>query len=84
MMVDWSVNSGPQLATAELQRIVGATPDGKFGSKTLVALLAIDDRSLTNLLVAARIRMIGRIVQKRPSQLKFVCGWLQRALEFLH
>jgi hypothetical protein len=34
-------------------------------------------------LVAARIRMICRIVKRDPSQLKYLAGWVDRALEFL-
>ena len=82
-LIDWGVNSGPGVATQKLQEILKVKQDGVFGEKTLAALLGMDDRSLNNLLVAARVRMVGRIAQKNPSQIKFLSGWLERALSFL-
>ena len=82
-LIDWGVNSGPSIAIKSLQEILKVKPDGVFGPKTLQALLGMDDRSLNNLLVAARVRMLGRVVQRSPNQLKWLSGWLNRALGFL-
>lgn len=78
-MVDFGVTSGPTLAIQKLQEVVGAEPDGKLGPETLLRITP----QTNNLLVAARIKMIGRLVQKRPSQLIYLSGWLNRSLEFL-
>ena len=82
-LIDWGVMSGPGIAVKELQKIVGAEQDGVFGSMTLQKLLAVDDRSLSNLLAASRVAMVGRVVQRNPSQVKWLGGWLKRALDFI-
>lgn len=82
-LIDWGVISGPMVATQYLQRILGVNVDGTLGPKTMDAANGRDPRELTLLLVAERVRMIGRIVKKNPSQLKYINGWLDRALEFL-
>lgn len=89
-LIDFGVHSGPMPAVMKLQECLneaGADPklkvDGDFGVKTLEALLGLDDRSINNLLVAARIRLVGRIVQRNPNQLNKLSGFLTRALGFL-
>ena len=54
-----------------------------LGPKTLEAVKLMDQKELNNYLMVARIKMIGRIVVKRPNQLKDLNGWLNRACEFL-
>lgn len=81
-LVDFGVTSGPHLAIANLQTTLGVEADGVLGPATLAAIPQ-DARRVNNELAACRIRMIGRLCQKNPSQLKFLSGWLNRALEFL-
>lgn len=78
-LVDFGVTSGPQLAIMKLQAIVGVEVDGVLGPKTLTAITP----STNNELVKSRIKMIARLVKNNPSQLKFLEGWIGRALEFL-
>lgn len=82
-LVDYGVNSGPYIAIKKLQGILGVKQDGQLGPKTLAALAERDPRDVGNKLVAERIKMIGHIVSKNKSQIVFLNGWLQRALEFL-
>src|SRR3990167_4193750 len=82
-LIDMGVLSGPQHTIQKLQEILGVKTDGDFGPKTLAALIERDSREINNLLIASRIRMIGRIVAKSPSQAKFVSGRLNRCLDFL-
>lgn len=82
-LVDFGVNSGPRIAIQKLQGVIGAAVDGVLGPHTLELLAKLNPRDVSNNLVAARVRMIGRIVQKNPSQLQFLYGWLDRALQFL-
>ena len=82
-LVDFGVNSGPAIATAKLQGLLGVATDGVFGPRTLKALLATDARLINNALVRARIGMICSIVQDHPAQLRFLEGWVKRALEFI-
>lgn len=83
LLVDYGVNSGPQLAIMELQKILKVDVDGKLGPKTLAAIEREEPRRLANKLALARIKMIGRIVKRDPSQLEYINGWLNRAGEFI-
>jgi lysozyme family protein len=82
-LVDFAVNSGPGIAIQCLQRVVGSTPDGVLGPKTAERANSIEPRSLVTRLVIERVKMIGRIVSKNPSQVKYLNGWLNRILDFL-
>src|ERR1035437_60199 len=78
-LVDYGVNSGPMIAIQKLQAILKVPVDGSLGAATLTALATIHPEDVNNLLVAARVRMIGKIVYNSPSQLKYINGWLDRA-----
>jgi lysozyme family protein len=82
-LVDFGVTSGPQLAIMKLQECIGADGDGVLGPQTLQLIEGIYVPDINNRLVSARVKMIGKIVTKNPSQLKFLNGWVNRALEFL-
>jgi lysozyme family protein len=82
-LVDFGVNSGPMVAIQKLQGILHVPVDGVLGPQTLTALVGVHPEDVCNLLVAARVRMIGQIVSKNPSQLRFLNGWLDRSLQFL-
>jgi lysozyme family protein len=83
LLVDWGVTSGPAIAIQALQRLVGVPVDGALGPATLKAVGQQDPVKLVVKLVAERVKMIGRIVSKNPSQAKFAAGWLNRAVEWL-
>lgn len=82
-MVDFGVTSGPAMAIQKVQSLVGQEPDGVLGPKTIAAIQAEDPILLNNKLALERVKMIGRIVNKNPSQAKFLNGWLSRALDFM-
>lgn len=82
-LVDFGVNSGPMVAILKLQVILGVKTDGVLGPDTFTALAKADIVKVNNLLLAARIRMIAQIVKKSPSQLTYLNGWIERALQFL-
>ena len=83
VMVDFGVTSGPRIATRTLQFILGIEQDGLMGSETRQAISGWDESSLVNLVVLERLRLIRRIVAKRPNQQKWYRGWVLRAVEFL-
>lgn len=83
ILVDWGVNSGPIIAIQHLQRLLVVPVDGVFGPGTLAALISADPQLLAAKLVRERVKMIARVVQKNPSQVKFLGGWLDRALSFI-
>lgn len=82
-VVDFGVNSGPGIAIVKLQQLVKVEADGVLGPKSLAAINAADPTILGNKLALERIKMIGRIVNKNPSQATFLNGWISRALEFI-
>jgi lysozyme family protein len=82
-LVDYGVNSGPSIAIQKLQQILGVPVDGILGPGTIAALSQLHPEDVANHLVALRVKMIGQIVSKNPSQVKFLNGWLDRALQFL-
>lgn len=82
-LIDYGVNSGPMVAIQKLQDILKVPVDGILGPATLTALASVHPDDANSLLVVARVKMIGQIVSKNPSQVKFLNGWLNRALEFI-
>lgn len=81
-VVDYGVNSGPGVVIQKLQEILKLKVDGVFGPKTLTAVNAADAKWLSNKLAQARVRMICRLIQKRPQQIKDLYGLVDRALQF--
>jgi lysozyme family protein len=82
-LIDMGVHSGPGVAIQKLQEILKVVVDGVLGPQTLAALQHRRADEVNNLLAASRIRMIGRLVSKVPTQLKFLNGWLDRACQFI-
>lgn len=86
LVIDWGVISGPQLVIMQLQGILKVKADGVIGPDTLRGIGSLTPEGiirLNNALVSARVKQAGRIVSKDPSQVKYLNGWLNRALEFL-
>ncbi len=82
-LVDDGVLSGPIAAITSLQLALGVKPDGILGPATLAAANAADPAALQRDLAVARALRLARIVQRDPSQSRFIVGWLTRALGFL-
>lgn len=83
LVVDMAVNHGVVRATKLIQRILGVTDDGIFGTKTVAALTASSIRTTYLNLIAERIRFYGRLITKDPSQAVFASGWMNRAARFV-
>lgn len=82
-LVDFGVTSGPALATQKIQALVGTDPDGHLGPISLAKINTHPEPiRLNNQLALERVKMMGRLVQKRPSDIKFLSGWLNRATSF--
>lgn len=76
--VDWGWASGPMTAIRQVQRILGVTADGKVGPVTLAAINGANPRDLFDKIHAARITFVDAIVQRDPSQKRFIRGWKNR------
>lgn len=82
-LVDDGVLSGPATAIMALQRVLGVNVDGKLGPQTLAKLEMSDKAWVRRALLKDRALRFARIVQRDPTQSRFLVGWLTRALEFL-
>lgn len=81
---DFAVNSGapgrPTVAIKLAQAVVGTTPDGVLGPKTLAALQALDPQFFKAAYALARIARYRDIVTRDRTQQKFLLGWINRTL----
>lgn len=80
MLFDFGVNAGTGTAVKLAQIVVGTTPDGRMGPKTLAALNAYDPALFVAVYTLAKIGRYRDIVRKDRSQLKFLVGWINRSL----
>ena len=77
ILVDWVWASGVHGIKIP-QEVLGVFPDGKVGPKTIAALNAKNPKELFDSIMVARIAFIEEICRKRPKNLKFRNGWLNR------
>ena len=92
--MDFAINSGPGRAIIELQETInnlrlGASPlvpDGRIGPRTIAALnSAVQQHGLDHVLTALvnnRLYYVRGIVQRDPTQAKFLRGWINRIETF--
>lgn len=76
-LVDWIWGSGAHGVKIP-QRMLGVTMDGVVGPKTIAALNATDHKAFFEELKKEREEFFKRIVTAKPSQKKFLKGWLRR------
>lgn len=78
---DFAVNAGVRVAVKLAQLATGATPDGIVGPQTIGALNNTDPESFVAQYVVAKISRYAAICNHRPSQKKFLLGWINRTLK---
>lgn len=78
---DGCVNHGVVRAKRFLQTSVGAKADGIIGAKTLAAIAAQDPIWICEKICDLREQFYKDIVASRPSQQRFLKGWLTRITE---
>jgi lysozyme family protein len=92
-LVDFGINAGPQAVVTILQQLVGVNADGVIGPKTIAAVesfprgtvfgVDVPGFVMLNLAVRdARVLFYAGLTKRWPKNLKFIMGWLRRALEF--
>ena len=88
VVIDAAVNCGNRNATLFLQAAVGSARDGVVGPNTKAMTTRTLNRPNGLPLAAlkftrARLEHYARLVQRRPSQSKFIVGWCRRAMEVM-
>lgn len=81
ILVDWVWGSGAWGIKIP-QRILGLTVDGVVGAKTLTSVNNSDASKLFAQIYAARINFLENIVNRNPSQKRFIKGWKNRLADF--
>lgn len=76
-----SAHGRPTVAVKLVQLVVGATPDGQLGEKTLQALNAFNPDLFLARFALARVARRTAICNKDRGQVKFLLGWINRDLE---
>ena len=82
-VVDFAVHSGPVTAVKHLQRSLGVTADGIIGPSTLAAIRMSALPRIQSEYAKARLRYLASLVVAQPVKVRFLLGWLNRAMEFL-
>lgn len=80
-LFDFAVNAGAKTAVKLAQIVVGTTPDGVLGTKTLAALNAADPDKFVLAYALAKIARYRDIVTRDRTQQKFLLGWISRTLK---
>lgn len=78
-LVDHGITSGPKRAIEIAQKICKVDIDGKLGPKTLEALKTQDPKSFVIAFCEGRKEYYTNLVNKKPSNKKFLKGWHNRA-----
>lgn len=75
---DGCVNHGVTNASKFLQRALGVEDDGRIGPATLGAVNLSDERVICQKICDLREDFYRTIVRNRPTQARFLNGWLSR------
>jgi lysozyme family protein len=81
-IVDWGYNSGRKTVAKIVQRFVNVESDGIVGIKTLAAINCTDQQKLFDTLVTARKAFLNNIIKRKPDQIVFYDGWMNRVNSF--
>jgi hypothetical protein len=65
------------------QLIVGATPDGAVGDKTVEKFNSVEPEAFRKAYALAKITRYADICNKNRTQSKFLLGWINRTLKGL-
>jgi len=80
---NFGVNTGMGVAVKLAQLIVGATPDGAVGDKTVEKFNSVEPEAFRKSYALAKITRYADICNKNRTQSKFLLGWINRTLSGL-
>ena len=81
-IVDWGYNSGRKTVAKIVQRLVNVAVDGVVGIQTLRAINQADQERLFNQLKIERKVFLNNIIRRKPDQIVFYDGWMNRVNSF--
>jgi len=81
IVFDAYVNSG-KVALKQLQKVVGVETDGEIGPRTIAAINYAAGSVVFEMFKDARKRFYNSIVERKPSQKRFIKGWMNRINSF--
>jgi len=81
-IVDWGYNSGRKTVAKIVQRLVKVEVDGIVGVQSLSAINSADQERLFNLLKIERKVFLNNIIKRKPDQVVFYDGWMNRVNSF--
>lgn len=79
---DFAVNAGIKTSVQLAQSIIGAKADGIIGDQTLNKLNSLDFGYFQPAFTVAKIEYYISCIKKRPTNKKYLYGWIIRALTF--
>jgi len=79
---DFAVNAGIKTSVRIMQSIVGTKEDGIVGEQTLNKLNSLDFGYFQPAFTVAKISHYIAIIKKRPTNKKYLYGWIIRTLSF--
>lgn len=81
LVVDWYWHSGTYGITYP-QQVLGVTPDGVVGPKTLAAINEHPQPNLLFIRLWSKRKQYLESIAKNPSKAKFLKGWMNRLNDF--
>ncbi|MEI6062693.1 MAG: glycosyl hydrolase 108 family protein [Bacteroidota bacterium] len=81
ILVDWVWGSG-KWGVIIPQRVLDVPQDGIVGVKTIQALNRCDQEDLFNKIVEERKLFLYDIVRRKPAQIRFFKGWINRLNDY--
>ena len=78
---DGAIQHSPSQAAKFIQRAIGVDDDGAIGPKTITALTTKDPFEICNSVCDQRVKFYNDIVKNKPTQVKYLAGWLRRVDE---
>ena len=78
VVFDFAVNAGTGRSVKTLQSSIGLLADGVIGPRTMAAINGANAKDLINKFSDARADFYQGIVTRKPDQVRFINGWLNR------
>jgi lysozyme family protein len=80
--VDWGYNSGRKTVAKMVQRILTIECDGIIGEQSLKAINSTAQQKFFDTLKIERKVFLNNIIKRKPDQIVFYDGWMNRVNSF--